>query len=110
MKTIKITDPVVIEQIREALPVATQEKKGLMSKNGIIGTGMIPDGFNPDDLGNCFGYQGSADGGSGAAGPILSIRPSEATGFQIKANYDGGYIKYRTKNPVTGEWTKWKQI
>lgn len=109
MKTIQINNAAVVKQILDVMPVATKKNKGLMNDIDFLNIGNATESMNIDEVGSCYGYSYQSDG-SGGPGPFISTQPSSNIGLQIKAIFDGSYILYRVKNPVTREWSPWKRF
>ncbi len=101
---VRIKKSDLVELIRSAMPVATQNSNGLMSHYGIIYIGKNEG--NLTDAGTSIGYSYARDG-SGIDGPYLSIVGYGNYTFQLKSSVSGNALKFRIYN---GEWTPWKSI
>ena len=112
MKTIQlsaaITEASVIELIRSTIPVATRNKNGLMSKDGLLINGDLGQN-NLENIGMASGYTYATGDGSELSGPFISIKGGESI-FQIKASYMANVLKFRVYNQVDKLWSRWKTI
>lgn len=103
----KIKKEDLVKVIRDAMPVATQDYKGLMPANGLFYRGNIRND-NLENVGSSFGYAYGAEDGSGITGTFLSLFTDSS--LQIKASFSAGTLKFRVYNLQTEEWSPWRSI
>jgi len=106
---VKIKKSDLVEVIRAAMPVVTQEIKGLMPPNAIIYKGMLG-ATDLKDADSSFGYAYGNTDGSNAVGPYLSLNVAGGYMFQLKVSVLGDSLKFRTYHKDTDIWSSWKSI
>ena len=84
---------------------ANQSKAGLMPTNALFNMGNIGE-TDLSNIRNGFGYQTRFD--AGQAGAFLTF--GNIAPLQIKAGYDGSWIKFRIYDPTKNAFTDWKSL
>ena len=84
---------------------ASQNKAGLMPTNALFNMGNIGE-KELSGVRNGYGYQTYFD--AGQAGTFVTF--GNVSPLQIKACYDGSWIKYRIYDPTKGAFTAWKSL
>lgn len=84
---------------------ASQSKTGLMPTNALFNMGNIAEA-DLSGVRNSYGYQTRFDGGQ--AGTFLTF--GNIAPLQIKAGYDGSWIKFRIYDPTKNTFTDWKSL
>ena len=84
---------------------ASSSKAGLMPADALFNLGNIGE-KQLSGVYNSFGYQTYFDGGQ--AGTFVSL--GSIAPLQIKAGYDGSWIKFRIWDPTKNVFTDWKSL
>lgn len=93
----------------ELIGIATSQKNGLLSKDGLVDRGLL-DSVDLENIKYGFTYAYKSDG-SGFAGPILAFESFNGK-VQIKFGIEPPYeIGIRTLNKVgSSVWSDWRLI